>query len=190
MPAPTPVLNFTLERMDSPLGTILLVLDTQQHLRALDWLDHEARMHTLMRRQYVGQRVHLATTSTRSAAAKAIQLYFEGDDSGMNQLPIAFGGTTFQREVWTALRDIPQGQTISYGELAHRIGRPQAVRAVGLANGANPISIVLPCHRVIGSNRSLTGYGGGLQRKHWLLAHEHALPPGMDEPPMARLPGF
>src|SRR6185437_637184 len=86
----------------------------------------------------------------------------------------ATAGTAFQREVWRALRDIPAGQTISYGELARRIGRPAAVRAVGLANGANPIGVVVPCHRVIGANGSLTGYGGGLHRKEWLLAHERA----------------
>ena len=81
-------------------------------------------------------------------------------------------GTPFQRAVWRALREIPCGETRSYGEIARRIGRPKAVRAVGLANGANPIGIVVPCHRVIGSNGTLTGYGGGIERKRWLLAHE------------------
>jgi O-6-methylguanine DNA methyltransferase len=89
------------------------------------------------------------------------------------------GGTPFQRMVWSALREIPAGAPTSYGELAKSIGRASAVRAVGLANGANPIGIVVPCHRVIGANGSLTGYGGGLERKQWLLAHEarHALAP-------------
>ena len=84
-------------------------------------------------------------------------------------LPLAPRGTAFQRDVWTALCDIPYGETISYSELAQRIGRPRAVRAVGLANGANPLSIIVPCHRVIGANGSLTGYGGGLNAKRWLL---------------------
>ena len=84
-------------------------------------------------------------------------------------------GTDFQREVWRALRGIPCGTTLSYGELARRIGRPNAVRAVGLANGANPIGVVVPCHRVIGSNGSLTGYGGGIERKRWLLDHERQM---------------
>ena len=85
-------------------------------------------------------------------------------------------GTTFQHLVWDALTRIPVGETVSYGELADRIGKASAVRAVGLANGANPISVVVPCHRVIGSDGSLTGYGGGLPRKRWLLRHEGALP--------------
>jgi methylated-DNA-[protein]-cysteine S-methyltransferase len=84
------------------------------------------------------------------------------------------GGTEFQRAVWTALCTIPAGQTLTYKGLAARIGKPAAIRAVGLANGANPVGIVVPCHRVIGSDGSLTGYGGGVDRKRWLLAHEGA----------------
>jgi O-6-methylguanine DNA methyltransferase len=81
-------------------------------------------------------------------------------------------GTPFQQNVWSRLCEIPYGETISYGELARRIGNPKASRAVGLANGRNPVAIIVPCHRVIGANGSLTGYGGGLERKTWLLAHE------------------
>ena len=84
------------------------------------------------------------------------------------------GGTDFQRSVWDALRTIPAGETLSYAALAERVGRPTAVRAVGLANGTNPIAVIVPCHRVIGSDSSLTGYGGGLDRKRWLLEHEGA----------------
>jgi methylated-DNA-[protein]-cysteine S-methyltransferase len=87
-------------------------------------------------------------------------------------IPLSLAGTEFQRRVWTALREIPHGETISYGELARRLGMPGASRAVGLANGRNPIAIVIPCHRVIGADGSLTGYGGGLERKAWLLRHE------------------
>jgi O-6-methylguanine DNA methyltransferase len=90
----------------------------------------------------------------------------------IRDVPTATNGTDFQREVWAALRRIPAGVTVSYGGLAATVGRPDAVRAVGSANGANPIAIVVPCHRVIGSDASLTGYGGGLERKRWLLAHE------------------
>jgi len=82
------------------------------------------------------------------------------------------GGTPFQREVWRSLRNIPCGTTVSYAEVAEQIGRPAAVRAVGLANGSNPVGVVVPCHRVIGANGSLTGYGGGIERKFWLLKHE------------------
>ena len=100
-----------------------------------------------------------------------LQAYFAGELRDF-ELPLAARGTPFQQRVWRALCDIPYGETISYGELARRIGQPAASRAVGLANGQNPLSIVVPCHRVIGANGSLTGYGGGLDRKRWLLAHE------------------
>ena len=101
--------------------------------------------------------------------------------NALADLPTAANGTVFQRTVWDALRRIPVGKTISYGDLAIQIGRPTATRAVGLANGANPIAIVVPCHRVIGANASLTGYGGGLERKRWLLAHESAYPASRHE---------
>lgn len=180
-----PTMTFTLERMETPLGQMLLVSDEQQRLRALDWFDYDDRMHELMRQQYKGATVELRETSLGSVAAQAMRDYFDGDITAPDKLEIATSGTDFQRQVWAALRDIPAGQTISYLELATRIGRPKAVRAVGLANGANPISIVVPCHRVIGSNSTLTGYGGGLHRKRWLLEHENALP-GQS----ATLPGF
>jgi methylated-DNA-[protein]-cysteine S-methyltransferase len=91
-------------------------------------------------------------------------------------LPVAFGGTAFQQNVWQALRTIPAGRTLSYGQLAAQLGNPKGMRAVGLANGANPIALIVPCHRVIGANGTLTGYGGGMTRKHWLLRHEGSLP--------------
>jgi methylated-DNA-[protein]-cysteine S-methyltransferase len=98
--------------------------------------------------------------------------------TAIDGLKVAFStGTEFQLCVWRALREVPCGQTWSYGQLARKIGRPSAVRAVGLANGANPVGLVVPCHRVIGSDGSLTGYGGGLHRKRWLLAHERAASP-------------
>lgn len=97
--------------------------------------------------------------------------YFRGEREEFD-LPLALGGTSFQQRVWSELQQIPYGTTISYGELARRIGQPTASRAVGLANGQNPISIIVPCHRVIGSTGKLTGYGGGLERKKLLLQHE------------------
>jgi methylated-DNA-[protein]-cysteine S-methyltransferase len=102
----------------------------------------------------------------------AFARYFNGDLTAIDALPVDPGGTQFQSIVWRALRSIPAGTTISYGELAGRIGARHAVRAVGAANGANPIPIVIPCHRVIGANGKLVGYGGGLERKAWLLRHE------------------
>ena len=97
--------------------------------------------------------------------------YFDGDRTEFD-LPLTLDGTAFQRRVWAALRGIPYGQTVSYGQLADQIGRPSAARAVGLANGRNPIGLIVPCHRVVGADGSLTGYGGGIERKHYLLAHE------------------
>jgi methylated-DNA-[protein]-cysteine S-methyltransferase len=106
-----------------------------------------------------------------AAAAAQLTAYFAGQLTTFD-LPLAPAGTDFQRRVWDGLRQIPYGQTVSYGELARRLGSPAASRAVGLANGRNPISIVVPCHRVIGSDGSMTGYGGGLDRKRFLLALE------------------
>lgn len=163
---------FLLERVKTPLGQMLIATDEQQRLRVLDWQDQEGNMHALIKRQYPGGSVMLRETAHSSSATAAIEEYFAGNIPAIDTITTATGGTDFQRAVWKALRDIPHGQTISYGTLAQRIGRPTAIRAVGMANGANPISIVVPCHRVIGANHSLTGYGGGLHRKQWLLAHE------------------
>ncbi len=109
------------------------------------------------------------------APAEALRRYFAGDFDALDAIEVDTGGTPFQQEVWRALRRIPAGSTWSYARLASEIGRPSATRAVAAANGANPVSIVIPCHRVIGSDGSLTGYGGGLPRKRWLLVHEGAL---------------
>ena len=101
-----------------------------------------------------------------------IQHMVNGRLNALDEIPVDTVGTDFQRQVWTALRDIPAGTTLSYGEMASRLGRPDAPRAVGSANALNPISIVVPCHRLVGSNGALTGYGGGIHRKRWLLDHE------------------
>jgi O-6-methylguanine DNA methyltransferase len=107
----------------------------------------------------------------------ALAAYFAGTVTALDGLPVARIGSEFQRRVWAALRQIPAGETRSYGQLAAAIGQPTASRAIGLANGANPIGIVVPCHRVIGSGGALTGYAGGVERKAWLLRHEGALAP-------------
>lgn len=106
-----------------------------------------------------------------------LRRYFDGDIRAIDAIGVELNGTTFQKDVWTALRRIPAGTTISYSTLAKRIGHSSAVRAVGTANGANPVAIVVPCHRVIGADGSLTGYGGGLDRKRWLLSHEGVAEP-------------
>lgn len=164
-----------LGRLTTPVGTLLVVSDTTQRLRALDWTDHEARLHRLLRLQY-RQGVSLQNAVVPRAIEGALAAYFAGQLTALDDLPIELGGTPFQRAVWTGLRAIPAGTTQTYGGLAAAIGRPSAVRAVGLANGANPIAMVVPCHRVIGANATLTGYAGGLPRKQWLLTHEGSWP--------------
>jgi methylated-DNA-[protein]-cysteine S-methyltransferase len=162
---------FAVARLPSPLGVLLVMTDSAGALRALDWEDHAARMHALLRRQY-GPGVALTESTAPATLRQALADYFDGALAALDALPVATAGTQFQREVWMALRQIPAGTTESYGALAKRISRPAAVRAVGAANGANPVSLVLPCHRVIGADDTLTGYGGGLERKRWLLEHE------------------
>jgi methylated-DNA-[protein]-cysteine S-methyltransferase len=161
----------TCERLSTPIGTMLIVTDEQGRLRVVDWEDHENRMRAQMQKRREDDDVLLEGQAPREVR-DALDAYFAGDIKAIDDLPVAPRGTPFQMQVWAALREIPAGETISYGTLACRIGNPAAVRAVGLANGANPIGVVVPCHRVIGANGSLTGYGGGLERKRWLLAHE------------------
>jgi methylated-DNA-[protein]-cysteine S-methyltransferase len=168
------VLNLRLERLATPTGPMLIVSDDEERLRAVDWQDHEERMRLLFRRRYGEGAVALVETKAPSAAGRALEAYFEGELEALDGAAVATQGTEFQSEVWAALRQIPPGSTLSYGALAARIGRPKAVRAVGLANGSNPIALFVPCHRVIGADSSLTGYGGGIERKRWLLAHEQA----------------
>ena len=114
-------------------------------------------------------------------ARRQLDAYFEGERQTFD-LPLCMAGTPFQKQVWQGLVSIPYGTTISYAELARRIGRPGASRAVGSANGRNPIGIIVPCHRVIGADGTLTGYGGGLDRKEWLISHEAAVLDGRDRP--------
>ncbi len=167
-------IRFFTEQFSTPIGTMLLLTDADAQARALDWEDYAERMHELLRLQYGA--VRLEAKSGVSRMRLAIEAYFEGVLAALVDLPVQTAGTPFQRQVWAALRTIPVGETTTYGRLASSLGRPKAMRAVGMANGANPVSIIVPCHRVIGANASLTGYGGGLERKRWLLRHEGALP--------------
>jgi methylated-DNA-[protein]-cysteine S-methyltransferase len=164
--------RFFLERVLTPTGMMLLVTDEQERLRALDWEDHEVRMHRLLRLHYGVELTRLEANARVSNARRAVEAYYGGAFSAIDTLHVKTGGTAFQREVWTALRAIPVGETTTYGRLAALLGRPKAMRAVGMANGANPVGVVVPCHRVIGANATLTGYGGGIARKRWLLEHE------------------
>ncbi len=164
-----------IDRLPTPIGDLLIVADQEQNLRATFWTDHDEELRRVLQRQYPESLIEFERLPDPHGLTSAIAAYFSGDLHAIDKLPVESAGTTFQREVWRALRDIPCGTTISYGELACRIGRPAAVRAVGLANGANPVGVVVPCHRVIGSNGSLTGYGGGIERKRWLLDHERQM---------------
>jgi methylated-DNA-[protein]-cysteine S-methyltransferase len=170
-------LRFLTDTFATPIGTFVLIGDEAGRLRAADWQDYADRMHRLLARHYGASHVAMTPARNPFGLTSALTAYFEGDLRAIESLSVATAGTAFQESVWQALRSIPAGQTISYSELARRLGRPAAVRAVGLANGANPIGIVVPCHRVIGADGSLTGYGGGLDRKRWLLNHETASMP-------------
>jgi methylated-DNA-[protein]-cysteine S-methyltransferase len=161
-----------LDRLATPIGEALIVTDEAGSLRALDWADGESRMAHLVRLHY-GSIVPEPGAAPRNIKCP-LQSYFEGELGCLGAIAWRTAGTPFQRTVWTALTTIAPGATLSYGALAARLGCPKSVRAVGLANGTNPISVVVPCHRVIGADGSLTGYGGGIERKRWLLNHEGA----------------
>jgi len=148
--------------LDSPIGALLLVAD-DQGLRRVDFPRNN--------RPAKPDAVWTEDRAPLKDTVRQLELYFAGRLEDFD-LPLAPQGTPFQQTVWQRLCDIPYGETISYGELARRIGNPNASRAVGLANGSNPIPIIIPCHRVIGSNGKLTGYGGGLPIKEKLLALE------------------
>jgi methylated-DNA-[protein]-cysteine S-methyltransferase len=166
------VLHLLMNRIATPIGEMLLVADHDGNLRAVDWTDHEVRMYRSLRLHYGEDGFRIESVRDPSKLTHAMGRYFAGELTAIDTLPVQTAGTPFQREVWRALRKIECGVTVSYGQLAEQIGRPAAIRAVGLANGSNPVGIVVPCHRVIGSNGSLTGYGGGIERKRWLLEHE------------------
>lgn len=168
--AATPPETLTLDRTPTPIGTALVVTDETGTLRAFNWTDYEPAMTAWIARRYAGVPVREGRGPLRSI----FDAYFAGETDAFDKLPWFGAGTPFQQEVWRALCSIPVGQTLSYAGLAARVGRPSAMRAVGAANGANPVALVVPCHRVIGADGSLTGYGGGLYRKRWLLKHEGA----------------
>jgi methylated-DNA-[protein]-cysteine S-methyltransferase len=169
---PNEALRLLVDRTRTPIGELMVVADGEGRLRATHWSDHEAGLVPLFERRYGKGGFALEPARNPGGLTAAVEAYFAGDLDAIDSLPVALAGTPFQRAVWTALRKIPVGTTLSYSELAQRIDRPAAVRAVGLANGANPVGVVVPCHRVIGADGRLVGYGGGIERKKWLLAHE------------------
>jgi methylated-DNA-[protein]-cysteine S-methyltransferase len=156
------------DAIDSPIG-VLTIAERAGRVCLLHFGPDSPEIHVMFGRWYPGEG---RSWQPLPQLASALTRYFEGEIGALDTISIELNGTPFQKNVWQALRRIPAGTTISYAELAKRIGEPTAVRAVGTANGANPVAVIVPCHRVIGSNGRLTGYGGGLDRKQWLLEHE------------------
>jgi len=163
-------MNLESMEVPSPLGTMICVR-TPDGICALDFLERWPLVQSRLARRFGN--VSISNVGSR-AVTDALTSYFTGLLDALDAVAVDASGTPFQQRVWAALRRIPIGQTTSYGQLAARLGCPNAARAVGLANGRNPVAIIVPCHRVIGADGSLTGYAGGIERKRWLLAHEHA----------------
>ncbi len=155
--------------IETPCGALSIVFDDQETLLHLDFPDQGERQHRLLSRRF--KKFELVKRQSR-VIRSCLEAYMAGDYAALAKISCAPGGTPFQRRVWQALQTIPVGQAISYRDLAIKIGNPKAVRAVARANALNPISLIYPCHRVIGANGRLTGYAGGLERKSWLLNHE------------------
>ena len=160
------------DQIPSALGTLTIIV-RDGLLCAVDFEDCRQRMLDAIAPRYGA--VELRPVSDPFGVSSRILAYLAGDLQAIDCLAVETGGTPFQQEVWAALRGIPPGATVTYTELARRVGRPAAARAVGTINGRNPVTIVVPCHRVVGADGSLTGYSGGLWRKRWLLTHEGAL---------------
>lgn len=159
----------THSRLSTPIGDLLLVDDDGVPVIA-EFEGCEDRVAGHLRRRHGGARPTAGPVP--SAVATAFEAYFGGEPAALHALPAAPRGTAFQSEVWKALRRIPSGETRTYGQLAATIGRADAPRAVGHANGQNPLAVLVPCHRLVGADGTLTGYAGGLDRKAWLLNHE------------------
>lgn len=163
-------LRFQTIEADHAIGPIHLVADGEV-LLAMEFGDVEHRLMPMLRSRY-GADIALEPVDDLHQIAAAIRAYLDGDLRVIDAIAIDGGGTGFQRQAWHALRTIPPGETRTYGQMAALLGRPNAARAVGMANALNPVSLVVPCHRLVGSNGTLTGYGGGIARKRWLLEHE------------------
>jgi methylated-DNA-[protein]-cysteine S-methyltransferase len=166
-------MSIKLSELDSPLGT-LVALHSRAGLHVMEFGDRWLEQADRYLRLLGSKPAHAPAPKLLASALKA---YFEGRLDALDSIEVDLHGTPFQHRVWKALRGIKPGRTLSYGELARRIRRPAAARAVAAANGANPVALVIPCHRVIAGNGKLWGYGGGLDRKHWLLVHEGAIAP-------------
>jgi methylated-DNA-[protein]-cysteine S-methyltransferase len=152
----------------SPVGR--LTIAARQDCVCALWFGTREQLAPALARWYPGE--HIVRGRDPGGAAVALEAYFAGRLAALDDLPVELNGTPFQQRVWQRLRTVRAGTTASYADIARSIGAPAAVRAVGAANGANPVALIVPCHRIVGSNGRLTGYGGGLDRKRWLLDHE------------------
>ena len=157
------------DQIPTPIGEVFIALEGQK-LVFLDFADNLERIEKLLKRRYGSYA--LEPTHNPHGVSKRVSSYFGGDLTALEGTEVSTGGTEFQKRVWNGLLEIPMGQTWSYGQLAAHLENPGAVRAVGQTNGLNPVALVLPCHRVVGANGTVTGYAGGLERKKWLLEHE------------------
>lgn len=168
----------TLSRLDSPIGALALAADAEGRLRGVSFAGETAdSLQRAMRREYSAARFE--DGAPPPAVVEALTAYFAGDRTALDRTPWSLDGAVagdgFQARVWRALSEVPTGQTISYGEMAKRAGEPGAAQAAGVALNRNPLPLVLPCHRVVGADGAMVGFGGGLERKTWLLRHEGAL---------------
>jgi methylated-DNA-[protein]-cysteine S-methyltransferase len=163
------VKELLVDRVETQIGDALLVVDGAE-LCALEFADSEGRLLPPLTRRFGP--VRLAAATDPHGFSGRLRAYFAGELTALDAIPVSAGGTPFQRLVWRELRAIAPGSVATYGQLAARIGHPAAYRAVGAANGSNPVSVVVPCHRLVGASGSLIKYGGGLERKRWLLRHE------------------
>ena len=161
-----------LATIDTPIDPLTLAVRNGR-VCLLHFGADDASVRATLQRWYPGDPVEVGEDA--GGVADALRRYFDGDLETIDRIPVEMNGTPFQKRVWDALRQVPAGKTATYAEIAVLIGSPAAVRAVGAANGANPVAVIVPCHRIIGSNGKLTGYGGGLWRKEWLLKHEGSL---------------
>jgi methylated-DNA-[protein]-cysteine S-methyltransferase len=184
-------MTWTISEIKSPLGDLYLVTNESSHIVALDFLDHKANLHRNLRNYY--GTYELQEGFAPEIVRVALNDYFSGDLEALSRLAISTAGNELQHQVWNALRAIPPGSTVSYGELARSLGYqdPRMAIEVGAANRVNPIALIVPCHRVIAKNGDLKGYAWGIHRKRWLLEHEGAplltsMKPSETEP----LPGF
>ena len=160
------------DRIETPIGPMLLLVKDEKMV-ALEFDDRPDRTRAALRQRF--PEGEWKRVQNPSGYSERVLAYYAGDLAAIDGIPTEGDGTEFQERVWAELRRIPIGETRSYGELAEQLGDKNAMRAVGLANNRNPVAVVVPCHRVIGADGSLVGYGGGIDRKRWLLKHEGAL---------------